>query len=1148
VGERGVGEIVGLLEANRAIRRLSLEENPLGDAGALAIARARPALTVLNLAKTGIKNEATAVELLGIESLTELELSRNDAFQVGELFAKALGGSKALRSLNLHTVGLNMACARVIARALENSSLTALYLGANRIGDDGARALTGVLSSTTLERLYLSNSEIGPAGAALLARSLRSHATLRKLVLMRNKIGAGGAEALAEALRSNKVLEELDLSDCQIADVSPLAGALAGNTALTSLDLSANEFGDAGAKALAEAIRANRSLTRLVALRCQVGRAGARALFSALKTNPSVTELAVFDEREREMARDMDAALKVNFESRGLTLVRVCIDGVGADSAALAAVLAQPSLTLVSACDNPLITHLPSSPPSTLAFLDISRCSLSVIPAAFASVPEVLYAGNDIHSPPAEVCAMGWAEVKLYFAEFLASGGQRNGQVKLFLTGLGEAGKTTLLKALMAADDRAPVKIGKDDRTFGVDVTEWEVSGTRDPMKLVVSDFAGQKVYYLTHQFFMTARGVYMLIMRPFRSERAGEVVKKAPDAACEVCKKGFDNSDDARVYHLEGRGLVHAGCFDYSEMVGDWLRRIYFRAPGARVVPVLTRCDDGVADLPEQLGRIQAEIDRTLALLTEDVAAALAAAASAGDPDDHARLQRLRALRLAPLVVSPVTVVDSLTGTGVSALRSRIVEAVEALFAYGEVVPASFQRLALEVVALRAQRSERGVSIPWSEYEALCARVGLDRDIKVRLATKFLHATGVLLHFDTLGNLVGNMVFLDPSAVADMMKAIVSHDHLGAAPVSAALRIHLTALVRRGVLDHDILLPHLFRAHRILPEADLADPAKVYALAEVLREFGIMFKDRPFFAQTGKERSVVPCMATRPAVVAASAALPSPPALERTSFKAVLSYSMLPEGFVFRLIAMHVQPRQTVVFSPTSADFVLHGRRTTVVVHELADSQSVTVTVVAPRARDMKMAMTALTRTEAFFLVYAGATAAGIVLILGGKQGGGAVRNVQTFLSSPFKATDRWWELTFLARRVLLAMVNTMAPLNSAWQPVGVSTVLIASLGVHSWRRPFARDLDNAWEATSLGLLTTTYVFGLVAGTPRFALGAGAISWALVVLNAIFLIACAGAFLSAALGKRLSRWLNAISTQIEAKKNKSKKATSEAI
>ncbi len=201
-------------------------------------------------------------------------------------------------------------------------------------------------------------------------------------------------------------------------------------------------------------------------------------------------------------------------------------------------------------------------------------------------------------------------------------------------------------------------------------------------------------------------------------------------------------------------------------------------------------------------------------------------------------------------------------------------------------------------------------------------------------------------------------------------MKAIVSHDHLrGGVGVTSAIRLQVTALVRRGVLDHGSLLPFLFRSNRILPERDCGDQEKVNALAEVLREFGIMFKDDDFARRTGQERSIVPCMATRAiAPVASSFSSSSFSSADSPPLVGSVEYSLLPEGFVFRLIATNVRPRQTVMFSATTADFVLHGRHTVVSVKEATETEGTVVSVTAWRKSDMDNILAALETAETFF------------------------------------------------------------------------------------------------------------------------------------------------------------------------------------
>ena len=93
-----------------------------------------------------------------------------------------------------------------IAHALPESSLAALDLSNNAIGDVGAWALAWALESCAeLKELRLASNEIEDDGAAELRLALAASATLALLDLRGNKIAAGGEthDALAADARAN---------------------------------------------------------------------------------------------------------------------------------------------------------------------------------------------------------------------------------------------------------------------------------------------------------------------------------------------------------------------------------------------------------------------------------------------------------------------------------------------------------------------------------------------------------------------------------------------------------------------------------------------------------------------------------------------------------------------------------------------------------------------------------------------------------------------------------------------------------------------------------------------------------------------------------------------------------------------------------
>ena len=60
-----------------------------------------------------------------------------------------------------------------------------------------------------------------------------------------------------------------------------------------------------------------------------------------------------------------------------------------------------------------------------------------------------------------------------YLNELVRSGGVANESVLLMLVGLGEAGKTSLLTAMMSESSKAGV-IDVDNRTVGIDIVKWK--------------------------------------------------------------------------------------------------------------------------------------------------------------------------------------------------------------------------------------------------------------------------------------------------------------------------------------------------------------------------------------------------------------------------------------------------------------------------------------------------------------------------------------------------------------------------------------------------------------------------------------------------------------------------------------------------
>uniref|UniRef100_A0A914X924 non-specific serine/threonine protein kinase n=1 Tax=Plectus sambesii TaxID=2011161 RepID=A0A914X924_9BILA len=119
-----------------------------------------------------------------------------------------------------------------------------------------------------------------------------------------------------------------------------------------------------------------------------------------------------------------------------------------------------------------------------------------------------------LNTPPQEVVKRG-SDNAISYLRRLLRGFQECKRTKLMMVGLGGAGKTSLVRALLSNHYQSEGTTS-EEITNGIDIAEWNVrvkSGeTYETINYSIWDFAGQAVYYNTHQFFMSNRAVYFLV------------------------------------------------------------------------------------------------------------------------------------------------------------------------------------------------------------------------------------------------------------------------------------------------------------------------------------------------------------------------------------------------------------------------------------------------------------------------------------------------------------------------------------------------------------------------------------------------------------------------------------------------------------
>lgn len=174
--------------------------------------------------------------------------------------------------------------------------------------------------------------------------------------------------------------------------------------------------------------------------------------------------------------------------------------------------------------DNQLTTLPPDLGKSTaLQWLDLSNNHLMTLPLELSQLTQlkVLFLhGNPQLSLPEDVLGPSSDDVYVrdatlkpardilayYFRTQRAA--RPLNEVKLILVGRGMAGKTSIVRRLVE-NKFDP----KEKETPGIRILQWQQRCGADRVRFNIWDFAGQEITHATHQFFLTARSVYVLVL-----------------------------------------------------------------------------------------------------------------------------------------------------------------------------------------------------------------------------------------------------------------------------------------------------------------------------------------------------------------------------------------------------------------------------------------------------------------------------------------------------------------------------------------------------------------------------------------------------------------------------------------------------------
>ncbi len=163
---------------------------------------------------------------------------------------------------------------------------------------------------------------------------------------------------------------------------------------------------------------------------------------------------------------------------------------------------------------------------TSLTTLRLSYNQISILPpeiGKLTNLTELNLRGNPLPIPPEVLDETGDpAKIINYYLQLQSAEEKRPlNEAKMLIVGQGGVGKTSLLKALLLGEEYDPeVHFNPNEsKTEGIDINKWNIAAGGAEIQLNVWDFGGQEIMHATHQFFLTRRSLYVLVL----DARSGE-------------------------------------------------------------------------------------------------------------------------------------------------------------------------------------------------------------------------------------------------------------------------------------------------------------------------------------------------------------------------------------------------------------------------------------------------------------------------------------------------------------------------------------------------------------------------------------------------------------------------------------------------
>ena len=486
-----ISQLIDLTELSLSQNHLTMVPNELGKL---------KNLTALDL---HLNQLATVPKEVGqLKNLTWLSLSQNQLKTV----PKEVGQLENLTELDLHQNQL-----KIVPKELGKlKNLTRLSLDQNQL--ETMPKELGKLKKLT--ELYLYNNQL-----KTVPKELGQLKNLTKLSFSQNQL-----KTIPEELEQLKDLTELYLYNNQLTTVPEGLGDLINLTRLSlyhnQLTTVPKELGrlknltvlSLHHNQLTTVPKELGDLTNLTQL--SLSQNHLTMIPKELEQLKNLTELYLPENQLTTMPKELGQLKKLTL----LSLIRNQIKMVPKELGQL------KNLTKLYISENQLTT-IPKElgKLENLIDLDLSQNQLITIPkelVQLAHLKRLYLHGNEKLGLPSEILGPTWEEVSngatpanpqdilnYYFG--LQTDRRPLNEAKLILVGYGAVGKTSLVNRLVHNhfDPNSP-------KTEGIQITQWPIRlHDSEDITLHVWDFGGQEIMHSTHQFFLTERSLYLLVL-----------------------------------------------------------------------------------------------------------------------------------------------------------------------------------------------------------------------------------------------------------------------------------------------------------------------------------------------------------------------------------------------------------------------------------------------------------------------------------------------------------------------------------------------------------------------------------------------------------------------------------------------------------